>query len=165
MFITDTSSLNEPVLQDQVEKLNRQNAQHSLANGEADGQKGETRGGGRQEQVELILDEAPTPNDQAEEKKEKNAPAREEEQEGEPLGDSEPEVEEEKAEEKLEEVPPEQAGEVEDDGKKRHDGGAEETPKPHVPAVVPAQERYSVPAPLLSIIVQATSNAASSTLI
>ncbi|KAF7651139.1 hypothetical protein LDENG_00115680 [Lucifuga dentata] len=143
----DSSSLNEP---DQVEKLNRQNTEHSYGNVEAGSQNGEARGGGRQEQVELILDASTA---QREEKK-KNAEVREEEDEVDLFEDSESEVEEVKAEEKKEAVSPEQAGEVEDDGKKRRDEEAGGTSKPEVSGVVPdipaqtctptlsAQERY-----------------------
>ncbi|XP_076010500.1 uncharacterized protein mylk4b [Genypterus blacodes] len=139
-------SLNEPELVDQVEKLNRQNVEHCHGNGEANCQNGEARGGGRQEPAKLILDEARTPNDLAEEEK-KNVPAREEEKEQ--SEESEPEVEGEKAEPKPEEVPPEQTREVKDDGKKSSDKGAEETPEPLVSTVVPdipAQSCQTLPA-------------------
>ncbi|KAL6108435.1 mylk4 [Pungitius sinensis] len=52
---SDTLSQNEPVLQEQVEKLNRQNSEHSHARVDAGNHKGEDRGGGvrRQESIGL----------------------------------------------------------------------------------------------------------------
>ncbi|GLD49428.1 myosin light chain kinase family member 4-like isoform X2 [Lates japonicus] len=123
---SDSSSLNEPVLQEQVEKLNRQNTEHSHVNTEAEAQRAEDRGsGGRQQELaELILDGPHTSATESEESK-TTTEDREEEEEGEIFEDSEPEQEEEKGEN----VSAEPAGKVEDDGKKRHKGEAEELPK------------------------------------
>uniref|UniRef100_UPI003AAB626C uncharacterized protein mylk4b n=1 Tax=Centroberyx gerrardi TaxID=166262 RepID=UPI003AAB626C len=126
---SDTSSLNEPVLQEQVEKLNRQNAERSHGNAEAEGGGG---GGGGGELVELILDgphtSAAQPGEE-EEKRKKKAKDRDEDNEGDIFEDSEPEVEEEKLEGKREEISPEQGGKVEDEGEKRGDGKAEDLSK------------------------------------
>ncbi|XP_074524416.1 myosin light chain kinase family member 4 isoform X3 [Halichoeres trimaculatus] len=87
---SDASSLSEPVLQEQVEKLNRQNAEHSqLGNTESDVQRGEDRG--RQEPLELILD---GPHASAAQSERKTAAEEEEEEEAEAF--QEPEEEEEK---------------------------------------------------------------------
>lgn len=122
----DTSSLIEPVLQEQVEKLNRQNTEHSHGKAEADHQRGEDRGSGgrRQELTELILDGPHTSAGQSEGRK---TSAKEGGEEGEVgvFEDSESGGEEQKAED----VSPEQAGKVEDDGKKKHKGEAEESSK------------------------------------
>ncbi|XP_039985159.1 myosin light chain kinase 2, skeletal/cardiac muscle isoform X1 [Xiphias gladius] len=93
----DSSSLNEPVLQEQVEKLNRQNTEHSHVSTEAEAQRGEDAGSGgrRQEPADLILDGPRTPSAQAEERKE-TTEEREEEEEEEILEGSEHEEEEEK---------------------------------------------------------------------
>lgn len=122
--ISDSSSLNEPVLQEQVEKLNRQNAEHSHVNTEAEAQRAEDRGSGgrRQEPAELILD---GPHTSATEESKTTTEDRAEEEEGEIFEDSEPEQEEEKGGN----VSAEPAGKVEDDGKKRHKGEAEESGK------------------------------------
>ncbi|TNN76865.1 Myosin light chain kinase family member 4 [Liparis tanakae] len=108
---------NEPVLQEQVEKLNRQNTEHSHGRAEADNQKGEEErgsGGRRQESAELILDGPHTSAAQSEDRT-KATKETEEEEEGGVLDDSELEVE------KTEEG----AGKVEDDGKTEHKGEAE----------------------------------------
>ncbi|XP_071342668.1 myosin light chain kinase 2, skeletal/cardiac muscle isoform X2 [Trachinotus anak] len=110
---SDSSSLNEPVLQEQVEKLNRQNTEHSHVNAEAEAQRGADRG--RQEPAELILEGSAT---QTEERKKTTKEREKEEEEGDIFQDSEPEVEEEKGED----VRAEPAGKAEDDGKKRHKG-------------------------------------------
>ncbi|XP_056270507.1 myosin light chain kinase family member 4 isoform X2 [Pseudoliparis swirei] len=114
---SDTSVQNEPVLQEQVEKLNRQNTEHSHGRAEADNQKGEEErgsGGRRQESAELILDGPHTSAAQSEDRT-KATKETEEEEEGGVLDDSELEVE------KTEEG----AGKVEDDGKTEHKGEAE----------------------------------------
>lgn len=106
---SDTSSLNEPVLQEQVEKLNRQNTEHRHGNAEADSQRVEDR-----EPAELILDKPHATADQSEQRKAVPEEKREEvEIEGDVIG--EPEEEEEKAED----VSPE-TGKVEDDVTKKH---------------------------------------------
>ncbi|XP_008276420.1 myosin light chain kinase family member 4 isoform X2 [Stegastes partitus] len=121
---SDTSSLNEPVLQEQVEKLNRQNTEHSHVNAEVDVQRGEDRGsGGRQKSAELILDGPHTSAAQSEERQKDSKERQDEEEEGDIFEDSEPEEEEQQAED----VNPEQGGKVENDGKKRHKGEAEES--------------------------------------
>ncbi|KAM7409309.1 hypothetical protein PAMA_000995 [Pampus argenteus] len=129
----DTSdSLNEPVLQEQVEKLNRQNTEHSHGNTEADVQRGEDRGSGgrRQEPTELILDGPHTSATLPEEDRKKTLKEREQAEE-----DVEPEEE---RKEKTADVIPEQTGAGggggeggggEDDGKKRRKGEAEESTK------------------------------------
>ncbi|XP_059196681.1 myosin light chain kinase 2, skeletal/cardiac muscle [Centropristis striata] len=116
---SDTSSLNEPVLQEEVEKLNRQNTEHSHGKAEADNQRGEDR---TQEPAELILDGQHTSVGLSEDRKE--APGEKEEGgEGEVFEDSASEEEE----EKVDDVSPEQDGKVEDDGKKKHNGEAAES--------------------------------------
>ncbi|XP_037626061.1 myosin light chain kinase 2, skeletal/cardiac muscle isoform X1 [Sebastes umbrosus] len=111
---SDTSSLNEPVLQEQVEKLNRQNAELSNGQAEDDSQIGEDRGSGgkRQESTELILEGSHTSTAQSEKEKEEEA-------EGSVFEESE--EEEEKAEE--------QDVKVEDDGTEKSKGEAEESEK------------------------------------
>ncbi|XP_035509855.1 myosin light chain kinase family member 4 isoform X2 [Morone saxatilis] len=121
---SDTPSLNEPVLQEQVEKLNRQNTEHSHGKAEADSERGEDRGSGgrRQEPAELILDGPHTSAAQSEERK--KATKEKEEEEGDFFEESESEEEQ-----KAEDVSLEQAGKVEDDGKKKHSVEAEESSK------------------------------------
>ncbi|XP_034737314.1 myosin light chain kinase 2, skeletal/cardiac muscle isoform X1 [Etheostoma cragini] len=124
---SDTSSLSEPVLQEQVEKLNRQNTEHSHGKAEAENQRTEERGSGeqRQESAELILDGPHTSAAQSEDRKEatkEKEEVEEEEEEG-IFEDSETEHEQGKSED----VRPEQACKVEDDGKKNHKGEAEES--------------------------------------
>ncbi|KAM9848839.1 uncharacterized protein mylk4b [Aulostomus maculatus] len=116
-------SLNEPVLQEQVEKLNRQNTDHSHGNAEADSQRGEERGsGGRPEPTERILDRPRTSETPLEEDAKKTTKESEDEEEGSIFEDSEPEEEP-----KLEEKPavPEQAGGEEEDGKQQLKAEAE----------------------------------------
>ncbi|XP_069377319.1 myosin light chain kinase family member 4 isoform X2 [Paralichthys olivaceus] len=130
---SDSVALNEPVLQEQVEKLNRQNAEHSHVNAEAEAQRGDDRGSGgrRQEPGELILDGPHTSASQSGERQ-TTTEGREEEEEGEEdvFEDSEPGDEEEKGEN----ARAEPAGKVEDDGKKRHKVDAEESEK--APSVI-----------------------------
>ncbi|XP_060890263.1 myosin light chain kinase 2, skeletal/cardiac muscle isoform X2 [Labrus mixtus] len=105
---SDASLLSEPELQEQVEKLNRQNTEHSqYGKTESDIQRGEDRGsGGRgQEPLELILDGPQTSAAQAERK------TSTEEKEGEEGDASEEE------EGKANDLSQEQAGKVEDGGK------------------------------------------------
>lgn len=121
---SDSCSLNEPVLQEQVEKLNRQNTDHSHVNTEVDVQRGEDRGsGGRQKSAELILDGPHTSAAQLEERQKEPKETQNEEDEGDIFEDSEAEDEEQQAKD------PEQAGKVEGDGKKRHKAEAEESSK------------------------------------
>ncbi|XP_044056193.1 myosin light chain kinase 2, skeletal/cardiac muscle isoform X2 [Siniperca chuatsi] len=125
----DTSSLNEPVLQEQVEKLNRQNTEHSHGKLEADNQRGQNRGSGgrRQEPAELILDGPHTSAAQSKERKKATTEKEEEEEDDEEEeGDVFEDSESEEGEEKAEDVSPEQAGNVEDDGRKKPNGEAEE---------------------------------------
>ncbi|XP_062252296.1 myosin light chain kinase family member 4 isoform X1 [Platichthys flesus] len=122
---SDSVTLNELELQEQVEKLNRQNAEHSHVNAEAEAQRGEERGSGgrRQEPAELILDGPHASAPQSGERKTASEGREEEEEEEEDVfEDSEPEEEE---EEKGEDVRAEPAGKVEDEGKKRHKGEEE----------------------------------------
>ncbi|XP_070817483.1 myosin light chain kinase 2, skeletal/cardiac muscle [Chaetodon trifascialis] len=116
---SDTSSLKEPVLQKQVEKLNRQNTEHSHGKAEADYQRGEDRGSGgkRQEPAELILDGPHTSEEKPTKEKEEG-----EEEEGGVFEDSESEPEE-----KVEDVGPGEAGQVEGDGKTKLKGEAKES--------------------------------------
>ncbi|XP_040040598.1 myosin light chain kinase family member 4 isoform X3 [Gasterosteus aculeatus] len=97
---SDTSSQNEPVLQEQVEKLNRQNSEHSHAKAEAGNHKGEDRGSGgrRQESVGLILDGPHTSATRSEDRK-KVTKEIEEENAGAVFDDSEEEEEDKRAEE------------------------------------------------------------------
>uniref|UniRef100_A0A665SUA8 Protein kinase domain-containing protein n=2 Tax=Echeneis naucrates TaxID=173247 RepID=A0A665SUA8_ECHNA len=108
---TDSASLNEPVLQEQVEKFNRQNTEHSHANAVAETQRREDRG--PQKAAELILEGPHTSATQSEERKRKTK----DEEEGVIFQDSEPE-----AEEKGEDAISKPADEVEEDGKKKHMG-------------------------------------------
>ncbi|KAM3875820.1 uncharacterized protein mylk4b [Diretmus argenteus] len=98
---SETSSLNEPERQEQVEKLNRQNAERSHGNVEDDNRPGEG-GGGRGGGGE-----------------------RKEEHKGDIFGGSEPEVDKEKLE-KIEEVSQDQAEEGKDDEEKRLQESSEE---------------------------------------
>ncbi|CAB1423028.1 unnamed protein product [Pleuronectes platessa] len=126
---SDSMTLNEPELQEQVEKLNRQNADYSHVNSEAEAQRGDERGSGgrRQEPAELILDGPHASAPQSGERKTTSEGREEEEGEEEEdvFEDSEPEEEE---EEKGEDVRAEPAGKVEDEGKKRHKGESEKVP-------------------------------------
>ncbi|TMS20773.1 Myosin light chain kinase family member 4 [Larimichthys crocea] len=121
---SETSSLNEPVLQEQVEKLNRQNTEHSHGKAEADNQRGEDRG--RQEPAKLILDGPHASDTQSEERKKTTKGKEEAEEEEEGDVSEEPESDEEA---KAEDVRPEQAGKVKDDGEKTHKVEAEESSK------------------------------------
>ena len=132
---SDTSSLNEPVLQEQVEKLNRQNAEHSHGKTEADNDRGEDRGSGGRRQ-ELILDGPHTSDAQAETDRKEATKEKEEEEERDVFEDSESE------EEKAEDVCPEQAVKVEDDGKKLQNGEVEEPLKLEKAQSSLIQERY-----------------------
>ncbi|XP_029987326.1 myosin light chain kinase 3 isoform X1 [Sphaeramia orbicularis] len=124
---SDSASLTDPVLQEQVEKLNRQNTEHSRGNAESEGQIGEDRvGRGRPEATELILD-GPRATAVDSEKTEKKKTEKEEEEDKDIFEDSEPEEEEKKQEKKKGESVPEPVSAVEDDGKKRHKGETEET--------------------------------------
>ncbi|CAJ1061191.1 myosin light chain kinase family member 4 isoform X2 [Xyrichtys novacula] len=107
---SDATILSEPVLQEQVEKLNRQNTEHSQhVKSESDNQRAEDRG--RQEPVELILDE---PRTSAPESESKKATEEEEEEEEEEDAFQDSEVEEEKVKDKS----LEKTVKVEDEAKK-----------------------------------------------
>lgn len=95
------------MLQEQVEKLNRQNTEHSHANTEADAKK-------RGKDAELIPDGPQTSASQTEKRKPKKESA-EEEDDGDVFVDTEPEEEE---EQQAEEDGTEKSRKVEDDGKK-----------------------------------------------
>ncbi|XP_026179430.1 myosin light chain kinase 2, skeletal/cardiac muscle isoform X2 [Mastacembelus armatus] len=131
---SDLSSLNQPVLQEQVEKLNRQNTEHSHVNAEAEVQSGEDTGGGgggagRQETTELILD---GPHITAAQTEETNEESKEEEEteEGDIFEDSEEE------EDEAEEDSTEPSEEVEDDEREENKGKVEELSKAEMaPAV------------------------------
>ncbi|XP_045905545.1 myosin light chain kinase 2, skeletal/cardiac muscle isoform X2 [Micropterus dolomieu] len=128
---SDTSSLNEPVLQEQVEKLNRQNTEHSHGKAEADNERGEEWGSGgrRQKPAELILDGPHASAAQSEERKKATTEKEEEE-------DVFEHSESEEGEEKGEDVSPEQAVKVQDDGKKKRIGEAEESSKSEKASIV-----------------------------
>ncbi|KAK2834984.1 hypothetical protein Q5P01_015468 [Channa striata] len=119
---SDTSSQNEPVLQEKTEKLNRQNTEHSYANAEAEVQTGEDRAsaGPRQEPTELILNE---PHTSAAKDKKKESKEREEEKEGDIFEDSGDE------EEKVEDLSASPVGTDIVDEKKRTKGNAQELSK------------------------------------
>lgn len=112
---SDASTLNEPVLQGQVEKLNRQNTEHFHGKAEADNKWSDDRGSEtrRQEPAELILDE---PDSSVSDKTEKTTREGEEEDDKDIFEDSDSEEEAEKE------------GEVED-GKKKHNKEKEESSK------------------------------------
>ncbi|KAM3619020.1 uncharacterized protein V6R79_001774 [Siganus canaliculatus] len=121
----DTSSLNEPLLQEQVEKLNRQNAELSHGKAEADVQRSEDRGsqGRRQEPAQLILNGPDASAIQLEEKKSATEGKELEVEEEDVFGDSESEEDG-----KTADVSPDLDGKVEDEGKKKN-GEVEESPK------------------------------------
>ncbi|XP_029905613.1 myosin light chain kinase 2, skeletal/cardiac muscle [Myripristis murdjan] len=123
----DTSGNTEPVLQEQVEKLNRQNAERSHGNAEVEGQQSNGEGGGGGgELMKLIMDGPHASATQPEEEERKTkAKDKEEEDEGEVFEDSEPEAEEEKFNGKGGEFSPEQSGQEEDEEVKRGEGEAE----------------------------------------
>ncbi|XP_041861171.1 myosin light chain kinase 2, skeletal/cardiac muscle [Melanotaenia boesemani] len=121
---SDTSFLNEPLLQEEVEKLNRQNTEHSHVNTESDVQRGEDAGtrGKRQELSKLILDGPRSPAIQSEERQKEAKGREDEEDEGDIFDDTEPEEDEHEAED----VVTEESGKV-DDTNKRHKGKTEES--------------------------------------
>lgn len=122
---SDSSSLNEPVLQEQVEKLNRQNTEQSHVNAEADVQRRESRGSGerKQEPAELILNGPHSCAAQTQERKKEESKEREEEEEGDIFEDSD---EEEDEEENLD-VSVEPVGKVEDEANNRRKGKTDES--------------------------------------
>lgn len=150
LFFPTSDSLNEPELQEQVEKLNRQNTEHSHGNTDADIQRGEDRGSGgrRQESTELILDGSNTSAALPKEDRKKTAKERQEaEEEGSIFDDSEAEEEREKKKEgKTADVIPEQPVGGEDDGKKRHKGEAEVSPKSTPSVITDVSTEISKPA-------------------
>ncbi|KAM6922040.1 uncharacterized protein mylk4b [Xenentodon cancila] len=105
--LSDNSSLNEPVLQEQVEKLNRQNIELSQASTEPDVQRGDASGSGgrRQELAELILNEF---SDSRPDERGKETKQREDEDDGE---NTQPE----KEEQREEDVGTDQSQKAEDD--------------------------------------------------
>ena len=122
------------MLQEQLEKLNRQNTEHSHGKAEADNQRGEGGGSGgkRQESAELILNGQFTAEAESEDRK-KGTHWKEE------GGDLFQDSESDEVEEKVEDVTPEQT--VEDDGNKKHIGEAEESSTLDKASLSP-QERY-----------------------
>lgn len=113
LFSSETCSLNEAALPEQVRKLNRQNTENSQENSNAGSLRQDDRG--RQEPAELILDGSKTAAVQPDDKKKvtnQGEEEGEEEEDGNIFGDSE--SEEEKQDEK-----------VEDDGKRKHKDKAE----------------------------------------
>lgn len=113
-FSSETASLNEAALPEQVKKLNRQNTENSQENSNAGSLRQDDRG--RQEATELILDGSKTtavqPDDRKKVTNQGEEEGTEEEEDGNIFGDSE--SEEEKQDEK-----------VEDDGKRKHKDKAE----------------------------------------
>lgn len=72
VFPSDTSSVKEPVLPEQIEKLNRQNTEHSHDKEEAESERGadrECEERGKEDTTELILNEPDTSAAQSEETK------------------------------------------------------------------------------------------------
>ncbi|KAF0041726.1 hypothetical protein F2P81_005258 [Scophthalmus maximus] len=116
----------------QVEKLNRQNAEHSQSSAEAGAQRGEGRGsgGGRQE---------PASDAQCPERKTTTDGGREEDEGEDVFEDSEPEGEE----ENREDAGAESAGKVEEDGKKRHKGGKAQSAVTDLCKTTPPQQQES----------------------
>lgn len=102
----DTPSINEPALQGQVEKLNRQNTEHSHGKAEAGNQTSEGRSGARiQEQAAELIPDGPHASN-AVQSADKESRETEEEADGDIFEDSESEEETED-------------GKVLDDGKKK----------------------------------------------
>lgn len=114
LFSSETSSLNEAALPEQVKKLNRQNTENSQETSNAGSLRQDDRG--RPEPAELILDGSETtavqPDDRKKVTNQGEEEGEEEEEDGNIFGDSE--SEEEKQDEK-----------VEDDGKRKHKEKAE----------------------------------------
>ncbi|XP_056893692.1 myosin light chain kinase 3 isoform X2 [Takifugu flavidus] len=106
---SETSSLNEAALPEQVKKLNRQNTENSQENSNAGSLRQDDRG--RQEPAELILDGSRTtaaqPDDRKKVTNQGEEEREEEEEDGNIFGDSESEEEK-------------QDAKVEDDGKRKH---------------------------------------------
>lgn len=135
--MSDTSLLNEPKLQDQVEKLNRQNTEHSHGKAKADNRRLDERGsGGRKEQAEPFLD-GPDISVRHSEKRKKATKGKEDENED-IFEDSESEKEVED-------------GKVQDDWKKKDKEEAEASTKSEIsPSIISdncktsllPQERY-----------------------
>lgn len=113
------------MLQEQVEKLNRQNTEHSHVSAEVDVQRGENGGGGgrKQEAAERILNGPHSSAAQTHETKKESQEGEEEEE-----GDIFEESEEEEEEENLD-VSVQPMGKVEDEVKNRHKGKTEESEK------------------------------------
>lgn len=109
-----------------MEKLNRQNTEHSHVSAEADVQSGENRGSGgrKQEPAELILNGPHSSAAQTHERK-KESQEGEEEEEGDIFEESE--EEEEGEEEGNLDVCVQPVGKVEDEVKSRHKGKTEES--------------------------------------
>ncbi|KAF3690436.1 Myosin light chain kinase family member 4 [Channa argus] len=131
---SDTSSLNEPVLQEQIEKLNRQNTEHSHENSEAEVHTVEDRAsaGRTQELTELILNEPHTSVAKTQDRKNESE-EREEEEEGDIFEES---GEEEEEEEKVEDFSDPPVGKEVKNGKKMHKGKTEELSKLEKPPSV-----------------------------
>ncbi|XP_063748203.1 myosin light chain kinase 2, skeletal/cardiac muscle isoform X2 [Eleginops maclovinus] len=134
---SETSSFNEPVLQEELEKLNRQNTEHSHGKVEADNQRGEDRGSGgkRQESGELILNGQFTAGAESEDRKKGT---HEKEEAGALFENSESD----ELEDKAEDVSPEQT--VADDGNKKHKGEAEESSKLEKASLPPQESSEEV---------------------
>ncbi|KAM4738617.1 uncharacterized protein mylk4b isoform 2-T2 [Anableps anableps] len=118
----DGSFLSESALKEQIEKLNRENAEHSHVNTEANFQNQEDAGSGgkRKEPTELILDRSHAPASQTEEERKES---KDEKDEGDVFDDTVAEEEEQQTEDDSEE----KGRKVEDDVKKRLEGESEES--------------------------------------
>ncbi|XP_012727656.2 myosin light chain kinase 2, skeletal/cardiac muscle isoform X1 [Fundulus heteroclitus] len=117
--LSDCSSLSESALKEQIEKLNRENAEHCHGNAEAGVQSWEAAGSDgerREEPAGLILDRSHAPARESKEGKDK-------EDEGDVFDDTDPEEEEQRAEDDGEEKGKKGA----DDVKKRLEGESQES--------------------------------------
>lgn len=106
VFTLDGSSLNEVPLKEQVEKLNRENTEHSLVNAEASFQSQENAGreGKRKgEPTELFLDGSNADASQTEEERKESKESKDVEDEGDSSDDTEAEEEDQQTEDCSEE--------------------------------------------------------------
>lgn len=140
IFVTlDTSSLSESALKEQIEKLNRENSEHSHVNAEGADQNREDGGSGG-----LILDRSHAPASQTKEGREESKENKDKEEERDVSDDTEAEEEQDDGEEK--------GRKLEDDVQKRLKGESEEASL--LDNVISdmsktSQERYSQPLSLL----------------
>ncbi|XP_047229984.1 myosin light chain kinase 2, skeletal/cardiac muscle isoform X2 [Girardinichthys multiradiatus] len=123
---SDSPSLSESALKEQVEKLNRENTEYSHVNPEADVQSREDAGSGvkrGEELAKLIHKGSPAPASQTKEGRKGNKESKKEEDEGDVFDDTEAEEEEQQTEDDSEE----KGRKVENDVKKRLEGESEES--------------------------------------